>query len=247
MPAFNYQQPSQPGQRQQPGPPPGYAPGMPPGPRPGLVPRARRTGSAEWSYRWSRIQRNIVDGPWRSLGIIISNALGVAISIAIIASAEGIHDKINSLMAKCLNGSINCSGAGIDVNAISNVLKDTEGVLTNLAIVSTAAIVGLVTWITISQRRRAISLEVQAGQRRRDLIVEFLGEAMVLCVAGGVVGVILGYILCSLIGGAIPLLPMNPQLGNIFSIFPVTTLLAFATTAGISAYFAANTDTRAKL
>ncbi len=117
----------------------------------------------------------------------------------------------------------------------------------NLAIISTAAIVGLVTWITISQRRRAISLEVQAGQRRSDLIIEFLGEAFALCVTGGVVGIVLGYILCAIIAHFISLLPMNPQFSSIFSIFPTTTLLAFATTAGISAYFAAHTDTRASL
>lgn len=219
-------------------------PGIP-GRRPGLVPRARRSGSDALGYRWNRIQRNIFDGPWRSLGIIVSNSLGVAISIAIIAAAEGIQTKINSILAQCGPGS-QCSQV-VDVTTIQNVLDQTKGVLINLAIISTAAIVGLVTWITISQRRRAISLEVQAGQRRTDLIIEFLGEALVLCVTGGVLGVVLGYVLCSVIGHFIPLLPMNPQASSIFSIFPTTTLLAFATTAGISAYFAANTDTRASL
>ena len=97
------------------------------------------------------------------------NAIGIAISIAIIAAAEGIQTKINSLLpsgslpAVCTSGS---NVNGFDPIAIQNVLSQTKGVLINLAIVSTAAIVGLVTWITISQRRRAISLEVQAGQRR---------------------------------------------------------------------------------
>jgi ABC-type antimicrobial peptide transport system permease subunit len=229
MSAFSYQQP-----------------GMP-APRPGLVPRARRSGGAAWGYRWDRIRRNIFDSPWRAFSIIISNALGVAISIAIIAAAEGIQTKINSLLPSGSLPAVCTANSGFDPGTIQNVLDQTKGVLTNLAIISTAAIVGLVTWITISQRRRAISLEVQAGQRRWDLIVEFLGEALVLCVLGGVLGIVLGFIVCSVIERSIPLLPMNPQGSSIISIFPTTTLLAFATTAGISAYFAANTDARAKL
>jgi ABC-type lipoprotein release transport system permease subunit len=221
-------------------------PGMP-SRRPGLVPRARRSGSAAFGYRWNRIQRNIFDGPWRSFGIIISNALGVTISIAIIAAAVGIQNRINELLPSSGGSGNNPCAGYVDVTTIQNVLDSTKGVLINLAIISTAAIVGLVTWITISQRRRAISLEVQAGQRRRDLIVEFLGEAFVLCVTGGTLGVVLGLIVCSVIKHSITNLPMDPQASSIISIFPTTTLLAFAATAGISAYFAANTDTRATL
>lgn len=216
--------------------------------RPGLVPRARRTGRAAWNYRWSRIRRNMLDGPWRSLGIMASNALGVAISIAIIAAAEGIQNRVNQLLPSNDSTKGQCPGPNcIDLGTIHQVLDQTRGVLINLAILSTAAIVGLVTWITISQRRRAISLEVQAGQRRRDLIIEFLGEAFVLCVAGGILGIILGLVVCDIIHHSIANLPMDPQFSSVFSIFPSTTLLAFAATAGISAYFAAHTDTRASL
>ena len=216
--------------------------------RPGLVPRKRRTGAEAWGYRLNRIGRSVTDGPWRSLGIIISNALGVAISIAIIAAAEGIQKRVNELLPSSSSTNGQCPGPTcIDVATIHQVLDQTRGVLINLAIISTAAIVGLVTWITISQRRRAISLEVRAGQRRGDLILEFLGEALILCVVGGVLGVVLGFVICNVIHSTISNLPMDPQFGSVFSIFPATTLLAFAATAGISAYFAINTDARVSL
>ncbi len=92
--------------------------------RPGLVPRARRSGSAAFGYRLNRIQRNILDGPWRSFGIIISNSLGVAISIAIIAAAEGIQTKINDILSQCPPGS-QCAQV-VDVATIQQVLDQTK-------------------------------------------------------------------------------------------------------------------------
>ena len=210
--------------------------------RPTIVPRARRTGSDFWLHRLDRMRRNIVDWPGRALGILATNAIGVAISIAIIAAGDGIDTKIRDTLGKVSDA--NLKAAGVDIDTIHTVLTQTRNLLTVLAVIFTAAIVGLVTWISTSQRRRNIGLEVQAGQHRRDLIIELVGESFILCMAGGFLGVILGLILCAVIQGVIPLLPMAPNVGSVFEIFPVTTLLAFVTTAAIAAYFASHTDTR---
>jgi len=47
--------------------------------------------------------------------------------------------------------------------------------------------------VSVSERTREIGLRKSVGGRRRDIMLQFLTEAVVLCTLGGVVGVVLGY------------------------------------------------------
>ena len=218
---------------------------MGPGGQRGIVRRNQNAGGGYWGLRTSRIWRNILDGPGRSLGIMVSCAAGIALAIAVIGVANGLQTAINNILAPS-NG-VSPSQFGIDVSTIQSVLSATQGLLTKLSIGFTAAIVGLVTWISTGQRRRSISLQVQQGQRRNDLIIELLGESLLLCLAGGLAGIVLGYILCGILGFFITSFTVTPDGGSIFAIFPATTVLAFLVTGVIVAYFATHTDTRASL
>jgi len=220
-----------------------FGPGAPGAPR-GIVRRNPYAGGGYWGLRVTRIWRGITDGPYRSLGIVASSAVGVAIAIAIIGASNGIQDKINSLVKPAQNLG---QQSPIDVNTIQQVLTQTTNLLTILSVLFTAAIVGLVTWISTGQRRRSLSLQVQQGESKTNLIVELLGESLALCTAGGIAGVILGLIMCGIIGSLIPLLPMDPNAGSVLSIFPTTVILAFVVTGGIVAYYTSHTDTRASL
>jgi len=217
---------------------------MGPGQR-GIVRRNQNAGGGYWGLRANRIWRNIMDGPYRSLGIIVSCAIGIAIAIAIIGAANGVQQKINhNIHTK--NGQ-EPQQIQDDVTKIQNILSDTRTMLTVLAVGLTGAIVGLVTWISTGQRRRAISLQVQQGQRRNDLIVELLGESLILCTGGGAIGVALGLLLCNLIQNAITNLPMSPDAGSVVAIFPSTTILTFLVAGAIVAYYTTHTDTRTSL
>jgi putative ABC transport system permease protein len=52
--------------------------------------------------------------------------------------------------------------------------------------------------VSVSERTREIGLRKAVGARRRDILVQFLAEAVTLCLTGGGIGVILGFLLCGL-------------------------------------------------
>jgi len=63
--------------------------------------------------------------------------------------------------------------------------------------------------MSVTQRTREIGVRIAIGARRRDIIWQFLTEAMVLTGAGGVIGVLLGGGISLLINVLLPKLPSS--------------------------------------
>jgi putative ABC transport system permease protein len=63
--------------------------------------------------------------------------------------------------------------------------------------------------MSVTQRTREIGVRIAIGARRRDIIWQFLTEAMVLTGAGGVIGVLLGGGISLLINVLVPKLPSS--------------------------------------
>ncbi len=61
--------------------------------------------------------------------------------------------------------------------------------------------------VSVTERTREIGVRKAIGARRRDIVWQFLIEAMALTVAGGLVGVLLGVLVSTGIRSAIPTLP----------------------------------------
>jgi putative ABC transport system permease protein len=82
--------------------------------------------------------------------------------------------------------------------------------------------------ISVTERTWEIGIRISIGARRRDILNQFLVEALVLCLLGGLVGLALGL----LVGRGITRVNQLP-----FVITPVTLILPFAVSAGIALVF----------
>jgi putative ABC transport system permease protein len=89
--------------------------------------------------------------------------------------------------------------------------------------------------VSVAQRTKEIGLRKAVGARQRDIMWQFLIEAVVLCLVGGVLGIGLGYLLS--FGGSALLysLSQDPSVRANVTLFSI--LLATSISAGIGIFF----------
>jgi putative ABC transport system permease protein len=82
--------------------------------------------------------------------------------------------------------------------------------------------------VSVTERTREIGIRMAVGARGRDILAQFLTEAVVLSLMGGAFGILFGIGLCRLIAGFAGWPPI---------ISPESVLLSFGTSAGIGIFF----------
>ena len=81
--------------------------------------------------------------------------------------------------------------------------------------------------VSVTERTREIGLRKSIGGRRRDILMQFLTEAVVLCTLGGLIGVVLRYLISHLAS-------LHPQMVSVnVPLWSVALALGFSAAAGV--------------
>ncbi|WP_061213264.1 ABC transporter permease [Syntrophomonas wolfei] len=114
------------------------------------------------------------------------------------------------------------------VNKVTGVMTLVIGIIAGFSLLVGGIGVMNIMLVSVTERTREIGLRMALGARRRDILLQFLIEAIVLCLLGGITGMALG------VGGAflISALAQWPPL-----VSWATVLLAFAFSAAIGIIF----------
>jgi putative ABC transport system permease protein len=89
-----------------------------------------------------------------------------------------------------------------------------------------------ITFVSVKERTKEIGTRKALGARRRTILLQFLIEAVAICVVGGVVGLVITFGVCEAVRVAVPSFPV------VFSIGLVAVSMAVSVVTGIVSGFA---------
>ena len=104
--------------------------------------------------------------------------------------------------------------------------------VTGLALFVGAIGIMNITYVSVKERTREIGTRKAVGARRRTILLQFLIEAVCICLAGGAIGLAISWLLTAAVAAAFPSFPLS------FSVTLVVTGLIVSTLTGILSGFA---------
>ena len=96
--------------------------------------------------------------------------------------------------------------------------------VTGLALFVGAIGIMNITYVSVKERTREIGTRKAVGARRRTILLQFLIEAVAICLVGGVIGLGVSWLLTTAVAAAFPSFPMQFSMGLVITGLIVSTL-----------------------
>jgi len=143
-----------------------------------------------------RFIRNIFDEKRSNAFIIAMGKEGVS-SIALKDDLEGVMRSIRKLSPKAEdNFSLNdVSGFSDKVSSVFVSINIGGWAIGALSLIVGAFGIANIMFVTVKERTAMIGLKKAIGAKRKSILLEFLLEAAIICIIGGLIGLLLVYIL----------------------------------------------------
>ena len=143
-----------------------------------------------------RFIRNIFDEKRSNAFIIAMGKEGVS-SIALKDDLEGVMRSIRKLSPKAEdNFSLNdVSGFSDKVSSVFVSINIGGWAIGALSLIVGAFGIANIMFVTVKERTGMIGLKKAIGAKRKSILLEFLLEAAIICIIGGLIGLLLVYIL----------------------------------------------------
>lgn len=165
-------------------------------------------------------QDNLVIVPYSTMVTLLPNRARPNISIAMTIADLNDLDSITQRIARLLRDAHDLEEDDDDDFRIQTAdqLQDSINTILNTATVVMAGIVGIsllvggigimnIMLVSVTERTREIGICKAIGAKRHHILLQFLLEAFVLCLAGGMVGLVIGYGIGALVAALIPGFP----------------------------------------
>jgi putative ABC transport system permease protein len=89
--------------------------------------------------------------------------------------------------------------------------------VTGLALFVGAIGIMNITYVSVKERTREIGTRKAVGARRRTILLQFLVEAVCICLVGGIVGLAVSWLMCTAVVSAFPSFPMQFSTGLVLT------------------------------
>ncbi|HUR80710.1 MAG TPA: ABC transporter permease [Thermoanaerobaculia bacterium] len=96
--------------------------------------------------------------------------------------------------------------------------------VTGLALFVGAIGIMNITYVSVKERTREIGTRKAVGAKRRTILLQFLIEAVAICLVGGMIGLFLSWLMTTAVAAAFPSFPMQFSMGLVITGLIVSTL-----------------------